>query len=131
MHNVSVAFEILPTGALVTIGWKKSSGYLILDVKMDFTRQARWVKYGHRTPDPKELNYAVVFSRDIVRISFTYSALNDVDVTSADIQNAYLQAPPSEKYYVIYGKEFGLEHEGKIALIRRAIYSGKLAGRDF
>ena len=70
-------------------------------------------------------------SRDLVRIALTYAALNDVDVTAADIQNAYLQAPSSEKYYVIYGREFGLEHEGKIALIRRAIYGGKLAGRDF
>ena len=42
-----------------------------------------------------------------------------------------MQAPSSEKYYVICEKEFSLEHEGKIALIRRALYGGKLAGRDF
>ena len=52
-------------------------------------------------------------------------------MTAAYIQNAYLQAPSSEKHYVICGKEFGLEHEGKIALIRRVIYDVKLAGRDF
>ena len=98
---------------------------------MDFTLKARWVKDGHHTPDPKESNYVGVVSRDSVRIALAYSSLNDAYMTSADIQNAYLQAPSSEKHYVICVKEFGLEHEGNIALIRRALYGGKLAGRDF
>ena len=71
MHNLSVAFEILPNVAPVPVGWKKSSGHLIWDVKMDFTRKARWVKYGHRTPDPKYSNYAMVVYRDIVIIALT------------------------------------------------------------
>ena len=131
MHNLSVAFEILPTGAPKTVGLKKSSRHLIWDVNMDFTQKAGWVKDGHRTPDPKESNYAGVVSRDSVRIALTYADLNDMDVTAAEIQNTYLQAPSSEKHYVICVKEFGLEHEGMIALIRRAFYCGKLAGRDF
>ena len=49
MQNVSVAFEILPTGAPVPVGWKKSSGHLIWDVKIYFTQKSRWVKYGHCT----------------------------------------------------------------------------------
>jgi hypothetical protein len=32
---------------------------------------------------------------------------------------------------IIYGPEFGVENEGKVALIHRAIYGGKSAGRDF
>ena len=59
---------------------------------------------GTPPPDLKESNYAGVVSRDSVRISLTYAALNDVDMTAADIQNAYLQAPSSEKHYVICGK---------------------------
>ena len=50
---------------------------------------------------------------------------------AADIQNAYLQAPSSEKYYIICGPEFGLENVGKVALIKRALYGRKVAGRDF
>ena len=69
--------------------------------------------------------------RNSVIISLTYDALNEVDVTAYDIQNDYFQAPSSEKNYVICGKEFGQEHGGNIALIRRALYGGKLAGRDF
>ena len=48
-----------------------------------------------RTPGPKESNYSGVVYIDSVRIVLTYAALNDVDVTAADIKNAYLQAPYS------------------------------------
>ena len=40
------------------------------------------------------------------------------------------QVPTSEKHYVICGPEFG-EHQGKKAMIRRALYGGKLAGREY
>ena len=71
---------------------------------MDLTQKAHWVKDGHCTPDPKDSNYASVVSRYSVRIALTYAALNDVDVTASGIQNAYLQAPSSDKHYVICGK---------------------------
>jgi hypothetical protein len=54
-----------------------------------------------------------------------------MDVTAADIRNAYLQAPSLQKDYIICGPEFGLENVGKRALIKRALYGGKAAGRDF
>ena len=63
MHNVSVAFEILPTGAPVPVGWKKSSGHLIWYLKIYFTQKSCWFKDGHRTPDSKESNYSGVVSR--------------------------------------------------------------------
>ena len=59
-------------------------------------------------PEPKDSKYSGVVSIESVRIFLTYADLNGVDVTSSDIQNAYLQAPSSEKHYVICGKEFGL-----------------------
>lgn len=131
MYNVSVAFEILHNGKKAPPGWTKSSGHMVYDVKMDLTRKARWVKDGHRTKDPDSCTYAGVVSRESVRIALTYAALNDVPVTCADIRNAYLQAPSSEKHYIICGPEFGLENVGKVALIRRALYGGKKVGRDF
>ena len=97
---------------------------------MDFTRKARWVKDGHKTADPLSSNYAGVVSRDSVRIAFTLAAMNGLDICAADVQNAYIQAPSSEKHYVVCGPEFG-EHEGKKALIMRALYGGKCAGRDY
>jgi hypothetical protein len=72
-----------------------------------------------------------VVSRESVRIALTYAALNGLEVCAADIRNAYLQAPSSCKDYIICGPEFGVENEGKVALIHRALYGGKSAGRDF
>ena len=53
MTNVEVAFKILEDNEHVPPGYRKSSGHIIWDLKMDFTRKARWVKDGHRTPDPE------------------------------------------------------------------------------
>ena len=61
--------------------------------------------------------YAGVVSWESMHIVFTYAALNGIDVFAADIQNAYLQAPLSQKHYVICRQEFGLENIGKWALI--------------
>eukprot|EP00957_Ditylum_brightwellii_P020340 1534849-Ditylum_brightwellii.AAC.1 len=80
---------------------------------MDFTRKARWVLDGHRTPNANISTYAGVVLCENVRIAFTYAALNKLDVCTADIQNAYLQAPSSRKGYIICGPEFGLENVGK------------------
>jgi hypothetical protein len=131
MKNVSIAFEILEENQHLPPGYTRASAHIIFDVKMDFTRKARWVLDGHRTPDPEGSTYAGVVSRESVRIALTYAALNGIDVMAADIQNAYLQAPSSQKHYIICGLEFGLENVGKRAMITRALYGGKTAGRDF
>ena len=112
MYNVGVAFEILDEGAHVPHGWKQVTGDLVCDVKMDFTRKARWVLNGHKTQDPIGSTYAGVVSRESVYIALTYAALNDLNVFAADIWNAYLQAPSSQKDYIICEPEFGVENIG-------------------
>ena len=131
MYNVGIAFEILEDGKTAPKGWTKVTGHLVWDVKMDFTRKARWVLDGHKQADPEGSTYAGVVSRESVRIALTYAALNGLNVCAADIRNAYLQAPSSNKDFIICGPEFGLENVGKVALIHRALYGGKSAGRDF
>ena len=131
MQNNSIAFQILDIGVKAPPTWSPVTGHLVFDVKMDFTRNARWVLDGHKTPNPIGSTYSGVVSRESVRIAFTYAALNDLDVFAADVRNAYLQAPSSQKDYIICGPEFGLENVGKVALILRALYGGKAAGRDF
>ena len=131
MQNNGVAFDIKDFGVAPPVGYTKSSGHLVFDVKMDFTRKARWVKDGHLTKDPDHSTFAGVVSRDSVRIGLTYAALMEIPVIAGDIRNAYLQAPTSEKHYVICGPEFGLENVGKVAIIIRALYGGKTSGADF
>ena len=127
MYNIGVAFEILEDGKTATAGYTKVSGHLIWSVKMDFTTKARWVLDGHKTPDPVGSMYAGVVSRVSVSIDCTYAALNDLDVCMTDIMNAYLQSPTSQKHYIIWGPEFGMENVGKVAIMDRAGYGGKQA----
>ena len=49
---------------------------------------------------------------------------------SANILNAYLQAPTSQRLWTKLGPEFGSD-SGKKAIIQRALYGNKAAGRDF
>ncbi len=131
MGNVCIAFEILGRAMKAPPGWHKASGHLVFDVKMDFTRRACWVKDGHKTPDSAMSNFASVVSRDSIRIALTHVALLGLPVLGAGICNAYLQAPSSEKHFIICGPEFGIENEGHIALIHCALYGGKVAGCNF
>ena len=96
MYNIGVSFEILEDGKTAPAGYTKVSGHLIWSVEMDFTRKARWVLDGPKTPDLVGSKYARVVSRESVQIAFTYAALNGLYVCMADIRNAYLQSPTSQ-----------------------------------
>jgi hypothetical protein len=118
MGDLMIAFEMKNHGEKAPPGWHKATGHVVWDIKMDFTRKARWVKDGHKTPNPTTTNYSGVVSRESIRIALTYAALMGLPVMGADIKNAYLQAPSSEKHFIICGPEFGIENKGKVALIR-------------
>ncbi len=131
MGNVCIAFEIPGPNNKAPPGWHKASGHIVFDVKMDFTRKACWVNDGHKTPDSLNSSFAGVVSCDSICISLTHAALIGLPVLGANIRNAYLQAPSSEKHFIICGLEFGIDNEGCVGLIRRAFYGGKVAGRNF
>ena len=88
---------------------------------MDFTRKARHIANGAKTQDISSSTYAGVVSKDTVRIAFMYAALHGLDLFAADIKNAYLQAPITEKYWTRCGPEFGPELEGNVTYIVRAL----------
>ena len=98
---------------------------------MDLTCKACFVANGAKTPDPEACTFAGVVSRKTVQIALTYAALNELQVLRSDIQDAYLQAPILEKYWITCGPEFGPELQGRKAKIVRALYGTKTAGADF
>ena len=73
MGNLMIAFKILEPGQKAPPGWFKAKGHIIFDVKMDFTRKARWVKDGHKTPDSTTSSFGGVVSRESIRIVLTYA----------------------------------------------------------
>ena len=64
MGNVGVAFEVIPDGRSAPPSWRKVTGHLIWDNKMDFTRESRWVLDGHTTPTPIHSTYAGFVSQE-------------------------------------------------------------------
>jgi hypothetical protein len=54
------------------------------------------------------------------------ASLNGLSVLSANVQNAYLNAPTKEKCYCIAGPEFGQDKVGRLVLIIRALYDQKV-----
>jgi hypothetical protein len=66
MTETGIAFEVLDEGIQAPKGWSKVTGHLVWDVKMDFTRKARWVIDGHKTDDPTGSTYPGVVSRESV-----------------------------------------------------------------
>ena len=131
MGAVMVAFEVQPEGTSHVPGYKRIPGHIVWDVKMDFTRKARYVAGGHKTDPPKALTYSSVVSRESVRIALLLAGLNDMNIRLADIGNAYLTVPITEKYYIVAGDEFGPELRGRVMKIVRALYGLKSAGAAF
>ena len=75
------------------------------------------------------LTYSSVATRESVRIGSLLTALNGLEISAFDIENAYLNAPNREKVHVIVGKEiFGEQYEGKRDVIVRSLYRLKSAG---
>jgi hypothetical protein len=126
-----IAFQVQPEGTTRVPEYKPITGHVYWDVKMDFTRKARYVAGVHRTDPPKAMTYLSVVTRESVRIALTIASLNNLEIRLTDIGNAYLTAPVTEKYYVTAGDEFGPELKGRILKIVKALYGLKSAGAAF
>ena len=109
------------------IGYQEIGYHIIFDVKMDFTKKARFVAGGHTTEAPSSITYSSVVSRDSVRLGFMLAALNGLDVLACDLENVYLNAPCREKVWFEGGTECG-EDRGKVLVVVRALYGLKSAG---
>ena len=122
MKTVMVAFDILEEGAEEPKGRKPMPCHMVFDVKaFSLQRKARFVGNGAKVDSSDVPTYASVVSRESVRIALTLAALNGLDIVSADVQGAYLNAPCREPLYTECGPEFG-EFEGRWAIIVRALY---------
>ena len=107
MTNNAAAFKFLEPDESIPVGSTWIPCHMVFDVKADLTRKARFVAGGHWTDPPSQTTYSSVISRDSVRIMFLIAALNDIDILSADIGNAYLNASTKERVHTTAGPEFG------------------------
>lgn len=71
MGVILPAVKILEDGCNAPVGYQRIPCHVIFDVKMNFTRKARFVAGGHVTDPPTTQTYASVVSRESVRIALS------------------------------------------------------------
>ncbi|CAJ1935460.1 unnamed protein product, partial [Cylindrotheca closterium] len=94
---------------------------------MDLTQKARICAQGDQTDPPLLVTYASVVTRESICIGFLLALLNGLDILSADIAGAYLNAPCAERIYRVLGPEFG-DLEGRTAVVEKALDGLKSSG---
>ena len=112
MQHVGIAFKFTEDGKL-TVGYKEIKYHMVLDIKRDLTQKARLVVSGHLKDPQKESVFSSVVTRDSILITFSYAALNDLDILAGDVQNTYLNAPTKEKCWFKADFEFGPDNVGR------------------
>ena len=84
-----------------------SDGILSIHFWKMMVDKVRWLKIMYNSRCLTSAFYGSVVSCESVRIALTIAALNDLNVKTADIENAYLTAPVGEKTWCRLGPEFG------------------------
>ena len=125
MNNFLITFDIFDKGEDVPDNMKSLGVHLTFGVNMNLTYKAIIVACGNRSENRVRTTYEVVVSRETVSIVLTYSDLNGLDIISADIQNAYIISPDTEKHFIACGPEFLLENTGRKAIVKRSLYGMK------
>lgn len=124
VKTVLPALRILEENESVPPGYTLIELMTVFDVKMDLTRKARICARGDQTDPPLSVTYASVVTRESIRLGFLLASLNRVDILSADIAGAYLNAKCAEKIYTVLGEEFG-DLKGRTAIVVKALYGLK------
>ena len=94
MQNVHPALEKWEMNESNLVGYQKIRCHFVFDIKMgeNFWWKARLVANVNETETPPTLMYSSIVSQDSVLIALLIAALNNLNILSCDIQNAYLTA---------------------------------------
>ena len=123
-------FKDIGMGAKAPTGFQRINVHFVFDVKATLQRKARLVAGGHMTDPPKDSVYSGVVSLRSLRLICFLAELNELELMSADIGNAYLEAYTKEKVYCVAGPEFG-NLAGHTLIIVKALYGLRTSGAHF
>ena len=78
LNNIRIVSQLLDENSLTPVGSKKIKYYIIYDVKMNLTRQARLVVEGKLKDEVSAyISCLSIVEKDSVRIGFKIAAMND------------------------------------------------------
>ena len=113
-------FKDIGKNAPISSDYKKIRVHFIFAVKHDGRHKAQLVANGHLTDIPIDRFYSRVVSLRGLRLLIFLAELNNLELWSTNIGNAYLEATTNERVYIIAGPEFG-DHQGHILIIFKAL----------
>ena len=119
-------FEDKGKGAKVLMDYKLIWCHFVFDVKHNGRYKARYIAGGHLTDPPLDSVYSGVVSLRSLRLMIFPAELNSLQLYTADVGNAYLEAKTREKVCVYGGPDLGLERHQLV--IVRALYGLKSSG---
>ena len=82
-------------------GYTKIPVHFVYDIKHDGQHKARLVAGRHRTSTPVDSVYSGVVSLMGIRVVTLLAELNDLEIWSTDIGNAYLEIYTKEKVVLL------------------------------
>ena len=97
---------------------------------MDFTWKACFAAGRHTTEAPASMTYSSVVSHDSVCLAFLIAVLNDINIMSVHLENAFIQAPCHEKIWFKGGLKCGKDY-GKVCIVVHSLYGLKSTGAAF
>ena len=104
---------------------------MIFDIKKeDFRRKARLVAGGHVINATMFESYSSVVQTKSLRLLETIALNEGLKIVTADIGNAFIQAPTKEKIWTRCGSEFG-DRAGCVAEIQKALYGLSTSARQW
>jgi hypothetical protein len=131
IHEFS-SFEPIDNDMPTPHGYKRVPYHIIYACKVDGRRKARLVIDGNRSPPvDKEDCFSPVVSVEAIRLGFFMAEMHGLECVAGDVGNAYLTSYTTEKLYIIAGKEFGPELEGKRLKVVKSVYGTKSAAARF
>ena len=120
-------FENLGTDGVIPDGYKKIRVHFVYAIKHDGCHKARLVAGGHLTDVPDySITSSVVSLRGLRTVIFI-AELNELELWTTDVGNAYLEAPTQEKVYIVGGPEFR-DRQGCSMIIKKALYGLRSSG---
>ena len=129
--NGAKCFKYYPSHHRFASSYQYAPLRMIFDVKKeDFRRKARLVAGGHVVNSSMYESYSSVVQSKSLRLLQTIALNEELNIMTADVGNAFIQAFTNEKIYSRCGKEFG-DKEGCVVEIKKALYGLSTSARQW
>lgn len=124
-------FLFLPPRSIPPERYQEAPLRMIFSVKPDLRCKARLVVGGHKVDSTEYNCHSSVVQLRSIRLLNVIAKVQGLECLAGDICNTYINAETKEKIYVRCRPQFGPELEGRIAILKKALYGLKSSGNHW